>query len=204
MSTPFRHVLLGTLDVPGHEREFIILDRAELRLIRVIAQRSGELTNFGYVVLEHEHAPDEADPARPDLRIAAEVSPTEQVAKRRHLVSWLERLSASERLAPLGHPGPSVPYARFDGTRPSLAVVALRDPTLGRGRNDEAVLEFSWGSLRQLMPVTKELEARLGGGPTITHRKGWQHAFGRVPRFALAAYTPPDHGYCRKLIVTLV
>lgn len=204
MATPFRHVLLGTLEVPGHEIELIVLDRAERRLMRVIAPRSGDLTNFGYVVLEQERAPEEADPARPDLRVAAEVSPTEQIAKRRHLVSWLEHLSASERLAPLGFPGPSVPYARFDGTRPSLAILALREPTLGRGRNDEAVLEFAWGPLRQMMPVTKELEARLGGGPTVTHRKGWHHALGRVPRFALAAYAPPDQGYCRKLVVTLV
>lgn len=204
MPPTFRHVLLGTIDLPGHRPEFVVLDTAELRLLRLIAARVGEVVQLGYVVLEHEHAPEEADPARPELREVGEVRPTDRSPRRRHLVGWLERLCASERLPPLGIPGPSVPYARFDAATPSLAVLGLREARVEHGRTGELVLAFAWGPLTQTLPLTKDLEARLAHAAPIRGRTGWQQALGRAPRFALVAFTPPEGGYCRKVVVNVV
>jgi len=201
----FRHVLLARLDVPSHPLEHIVLDTASQRLLRVIA-RSVEATCelAHYVILEHESAPPEEDPSRPDLRLVEELRGTDRAPRRRHLLGWLNELRASERLPPLGIPGPSVAYARFDGTIASLTVLELHGAIITRGRSGEAVLEFAWGPTRSSLPLTKDLEARIAAGQLPHDRASWRAVAGRVPRFALAAYAPPERGYCRKLAVELI
>ncbi len=203
MRPAFRHVLLATLELPEREPELVVLDTAAMQLLRFETPHAGELHPLSYVVVEHEQPPAEADPARPDLRVAKAVQPTERVVRRRHLVTWLAELAASERRAPLGIPGPSVPYGRFDGEQPSLSVLGLHGPLVARRRDGTAVLEFTWGSTRQAIALAPELAARLGEA-SPSSPSGWRSATRRVPRFAVAAFAPPEHGYCRKLVVALI
>jgi hypothetical protein len=198
MKVPFRYLLLAVL-AEGSQEEQVILDTKSGSLLRIESASISECNLPVWCDLENLHALPDPDPARPDQREAGRLAVIARQPKRREILKLLEQVKASMKMPPLGIAGPSVSYSRFDGTRPSIAILELIDPIL----TEDSVLLFNWGETQQRLPLAKSLGSSIGHTGPLATKKQWQKAIGFLPRYAVSLYAPPQKGYLKKVIAAL-
>lgn len=164
----------------------------EIRAIRV-----GELFQA-----EHD------DPMRPEYYRCDKVDFVSATAERRKVRKVLQSLSAPHFHPPLWRSGPSLSYSRLNGDTPSVAIVDLgKDASLFENPRDRRVhLHLGWGQSAQSFPLSEEQLKALQAQPeaAVKGAKALKVVLGFKPSFALLAFTLPESGYCRKLVVSIL
>lgn len=197
-----RYLLLGSIAENSLRRELIVADTAKRRLLRLQLPVDAEIEAPSYMDLENATPTPDLDPARPEQIRATTLRRISRPPKSKLVAEVLEELSQTEELPPLFLPGPSVAYSRFDASFPSVASLALHDPTLEPQLDGKLLLGFVWHGRRHRVPFTKELAGRFDVNTPVGGRK-WRLIRDAIPTFAVAAYSAPFEGYCKKWIVAL-
>ncbi len=196
-----RFLLLGKID-SDFGTELVVADSAAGRLLRVAAQEPPADPAPRWLQIEHLLADADPDPARPEQFSAKLVATLPRLPKTRYLRRLLGSLRSSESMPPLFLPGPSVAYSRFDGTSPSLAVLGLNEPVVF-GSASGPMLGFRWSEISHQLPLADgALPGAASLKPAMSPRQ-WKSVMGTVPRFALAAFSAPSDGYCKKWVIAL-
>ena len=204
--------------VPGAELQMLILaadtggcigvDLESGAFVRASHQPGGdELSAFDVVaghIVEPHHG---LDLSRPEtVALAGAPQRVGRLAPRR-AERWLEPLHHPRRGPLLGFPGQCVPYWTLAGDRPSVTLVELMaGPQLRRGGHGGYDCRFVWqGAHHQLPLVDRRLSARLDGvgWPRYSSREV-QHCVGHRVRRLLVALSPPQRGYCYKVVAALL
>ncbi|MCL5974036.1 MAG: hypothetical protein ACYCWN_11940 [Ferrimicrobium sp.] len=197
-----RYLLLGSIAENSLRRELIIADTAKRRLLRLALLTDTEMTIPSYLDLENVAATPDTDPARPEQIKATSMRRISRPPKPRLVTSILEDLSQTEELVPLFIPGPSVAYSRFDASFPSVVSLRLHDPILEPQLDGTLLLSILWRERRHHLPLTKELASHFDVNTTVAGRR-WKLVREGIPNYAIAAYSAPHEGYCKKWIVAV-
>ena len=196
-----RFLLLGRID-SSLGTELVVADCASGRLLRLTAPELPQDAPPRWLQIEHLAPELDPDPARPEQYGAKLVTTLPRLPKRRYLVKLLRSLQASESMPPLFLPGPSVAYSRFSGTSPSLAILGLNEPVISPSPSGP-VLAFRWSEISHQLPLASSALAGATPLQPVATAKQWKSARGSTPRFALAAFSPPSDGYCKKWVIAL-
>ena len=197
-----RYLLLGSIAENSLHRELIVADTAKRRLLRLQLPVDTEIEAPSYMDLENAAPTSDVDPARPEQIRATTLRRISRPPKSKLVAAVLEELSQTEELPPLFLPGPSVAYSRFDASFPSVASLALHDPILEPQLDGKLLLRFVWHGRRHHVPFTKELAGHFDVNTQVGGRK-WKLVRDGIPAYAVAAYSAPFEGYCKKWIVAL-
>lgn len=197
-----RYLLLGSIAENRLHRELIVADTAKRRLLRLQLPVDTEIEAPSYMDLENAAPTSDVDPARPEQIRATTLRRISRPPKSKLVAAVLEELSQTEELPPLFLPGPSVAYSRFDASFPSVASLALHDPILEPQLDGKLLLGFVWHGRRHHVPFTKELAGHFDVNTQVGGRK-WKLVRDGIPAYAVAAYSAPFEGYCKKWIVAL-
>ncbi|MGC9155139.1 MAG: hypothetical protein ACP5HZ_05790 [Ferrimicrobium sp.] len=197
-----RYLLLGSIAENSLRRELIVADTAKRRLLRLQLPADTEVETPTYLDLENAAPTTDIDPARPEQIRATTMRRISRPPKSKLVTSVLDELSQTEELPPLFLPGPSVAYARFEASFPSVASLALHDPILEPQLDGKLLLGFLWHGQRHHLPLTKELASHFDVNTSVGGRK-WKLVRDGIPSYAVAAYSAPFEGYCKKWIIAL-
>ncbi|MEN3315290.1 MAG: hypothetical protein V7605_1524 [Acidimicrobiaceae bacterium] len=119
---------------------------------------------------------------------------------------WLEPLHHPRRRNLLGFPGAVVPYWTLNGDQPSLSLVdVVAGPQVHREAH-QYECRFTWQSMRYHLPlVDRDLTNRLDGvGWPRYSSRDLESVLGRRVRRLLVALSPPQEGYCYKVVAALL
>jgi hypothetical protein len=197
-----RYLLLGSIAENSLRRELIIADTAKRRLLRLSLSTESELTPPCYLDLENAAPTPDVDPARPEQIKATTLRRISRPPKPRLVNSVLEDLSQTQALPPLFLPGPSVAYSRFDASFPSVVSLGLNNPILEPQLDGTLLLGLEWAGRHHQLPLTKELASHFDINTSVGGKK-WKLVRDGIPTHAIAAYSAPFEGYCKKWIVAL-
>ncbi|NNN15681.1 MAG: hypothetical protein HKL82_07480 [Acidimicrobiaceae bacterium] len=191
-------------------KELIALDQTRIRFVRIqLASDIPEgLTLFTPFVLNDWIPADPFDPARPELVEAESISPLPLKRSSRKIKHTLAKMTAPEDLPPLWLAGPSVKYSTMTGDSPSVALlhVGRKLALVSEHRNHELQIGFPWRGGFHSFPFAEEYaDLHLPDGvETVAGRRKLKPYFNLNPGSLLIAFSAPEDGYCRKLVVKVL
>ncbi len=148
------------------------------------------------------------DLARPELVFANNITTGVAAVPKRKIRSLLDHNIASNSTQLLGQRGPSISYATLEGNFPSIALVKVGNKvSLERNpRTKKLSATFPFGAAMQSFPIVdtratstypNDLDSKL------SYRDLCQ-CLGYKPTYLLLALARVHHGYCKKVVVSLI
>lgn len=192
--------------------EHFALDLNAPRILRLEPQHAPEAQEQhspirSITVGELFHA-EHDDPMRPEYYRCDKVDFASTAAPHRRVQKVFQALCAPHSYPPLWRSGPSLSYSRLNGDTPSVAIVDLgKDACLFESPRDRRVhLRLGWSQTAHSFPLSEEqLKAlRMQPEAAVKGIKALKPLLGFKPAFALLAFTLPEGGYCRKLVVSIL
>lgn len=146
------------------------------------------------------------DPSRPEaVAVVVKPEPLKGRLSSRQIGHHLERVKDLGRGPVLGFAGPATPLWGLSGTRPSVALVELKDGLVlvQREREEQLVrARFTSGGLDHELPV---MDPRVVAVAQAANRnrlggRGLQRRLGWTPRWLVVALTGAREGYCYRVV----
>ncbi|MCA1691076.1 MAG: hypothetical protein LC733_02340 [Actinobacteria bacterium] len=226
-ATAYRHAPGIAFGNPGGTPYRVLIAGTELRMVVLAVDASGcigvDLDSGAFVRSIHPPMPEVVhafdvvsgeiegtveppDAARPEaVLLAGPPQPAGALTPRR-AERLLAPLHHPPQLPLLGLPGKAVPYWTVAGDRPSLALVDVRnEPRLFWGSYGPEC-HFSWqGAAHDLALADPMLVAHMEAhGLSRPAHGDVQRLLGFRTRRLLVMLTPPENGYCHKVVAALL
>ncbi|MFN2606469.1 MAG: hypothetical protein ABR511_01040 [Acidimicrobiales bacterium] len=166
----------------------------------------GPLAPFDVVTGELARTADPPDASRPEAVLLAGPPRRTGAMPAKRAERFLQPLQHPRRRALLDVAGPAVPYWTLSGDRPSLTLVDVVAGLQVRPGAPGYVCRFGWQGARLHLPLAdRRLTTRLDevGWPRYSGRD-LQALLGHRVRHLLVVLSPPNRGYCYKVVAGLL